>query len=941
MSALPKTVAQPDPARTMTVLQAKPGLRLTKTYTKDGVEAYDDAKFFQHHEVPVDGIRALHEKLTKLEPKPGCGYIRGRYVGDKIASGVEGAMSGPGFSVRKLKQAGVVLHEDVASHIFCADIDGYTPEGINPVQDPVGAINQLIERYLPACFQDVDYHWQLSSSAGMPGKEHLLKAHVWFWLKKAYTSRQLRLWVKASNLPIDTALYNPVQVHYTANPVFTDGVADPVPVRSGFYEGLMDSAVDLTIDEVLLLRAAQAADDESEGEIDLVDPREKPGVIGAFCRAFTIEEVLERWLPEEFSFQEDGNDRRVTWHNGGGTPGGAFVTEDRQHLVSKHNTDPLDNRATNKFDLVRHYVYGHLDAGLDQFELLDMSARPSYQAMCAMAEGLPEVKAELVAAKGEQQTASMSVRDQFVERIEGALSEADLRERVIPEIALAELQPMDITGLVAAVQKRMKQLTGISPRKEDIRPLLTARPARDVTTQGGVPGWVEDYCYVTSVDKFYRYNSSEWLTAQGFNARFNRAVGTTEVGVQLSAAAVALNDFGIPVVQHAMYLPGSPAIETNDGNKFGVSYVNTFRPDSVPAAKPRAEWTADDSRAVRMAQRHLELLCGERPTLVNGLIDWMAYCVQRPGVKINYTWLLVGGEGIGKTWISSLMAAAMGRANVRVVSPGEIRNPQFNAWAEGAAFCVCEEVRVPGHKHDVWDALKPVLTNDWISVVGKGKDGKNVYNVSNYLILSNHKDAVPIAEGSRRVGVIFSPFDGDKVADQLNAMAEREGYADSGAYFDRLFDDLREHEGAIREWLATWAISETFDPKGRAPESEERASLVHSSMSHEEQIIRDVISEGAFGVSDEIINAGALKLAVQLWEDGGFSWEESRAKTVLSKLGYRSTWPLQLKWEGKNLRVWTKLKLSSDPEEANRQLRAAYSRTEKTATRGADEDFLS
>jgi len=41
---------------------------------------------------------------------------------------------------------------------------------------------------------------------------------------------------------IDPALFTPVQPHYIARPLFEDGINDPLPVRSGFWQGLDDYA---------------------------------------------------------------------------------------------------------------------------------------------------------------------------------------------------------------------------------------------------------------------------------------------------------------------------------------------------------------------------------------------------------------------------------------------------------------------------------------------------------------------------------------------------------------------------------------------------------------------------------------------------------------------------------------------------------------------------
>ena len=59
-------------------------------------------------------------------------------------------------------------------------------------------------------------------------------------------------WLQDS--PADLKLFNPVQMHYTANPVFLDGATDPFPDRSGMYEpsGIVEVAVPELIPSVVV-----------------------------------------------------------------------------------------------------------------------------------------------------------------------------------------------------------------------------------------------------------------------------------------------------------------------------------------------------------------------------------------------------------------------------------------------------------------------------------------------------------------------------------------------------------------------------------------------------------------------------------------------------------------------------------------------------------------
>lgn len=234
---------------TLTVLRHN-SRKMAKTWTADGaILPYDDAKYFTLKHIAVDGHDALSATLRALERSPGACIIRGRYVGDARAAAADPEHK-PGLVRRTL-----AAFEDQPLHTLLVEIDEYEPVTADPVLDPVASIDEFIALHLPSAFQGARCHWQLSGSAGSPAHRDKLKAHLWFWLERPYTSAQLRAWARHAGLPIDTSVLNPVQVHYTAAPLFETGVADPVPVRSGVLADTGDAAVRLDIPDDVLASA--------------------------------------------------------------------------------------------------------------------------------------------------------------------------------------------------------------------------------------------------------------------------------------------------------------------------------------------------------------------------------------------------------------------------------------------------------------------------------------------------------------------------------------------------------------------------------------------------------------------------------------------------------------------------------------------------------------
>ena len=89
------------------------------------------------------------------------------------------------------------------------------------------------------------------------------------------------------------------------------------------------------------------------------DPRSKKGIVGAFCRTYTISEAIAKYLSEEYVPTAD--DTRYTYTKGS-TAAGLMLYDDT-FAYSHHGTDPCGGKLSNAFDLVRVHLFGHLDEG--------------------------------------------------------------------------------------------------------------------------------------------------------------------------------------------------------------------------------------------------------------------------------------------------------------------------------------------------------------------------------------------------------------------------------------------------------------------------------------------------------------------------------------------------------------------------------------------------
>ncbi|MDF2882945.1 MAG: phage related protein [Clostridiaceae bacterium] len=116
------------------------------------------------------------------------------------------------------------------------------------------------------------------------------------------------------------------------------------------------------------------------------DPLEKKGIIGAFCRTYSISEAIAEFLKEVYVPGAD--DTRYTYAEGS-TSGGLVVYDDK-FSFSHHGTDPTSGMLCNAFDLVRIHKFRELDE--DSKPDTPVNRLPSFLKMAEFAASDNKVK---------------------------------------------------------------------------------------------------------------------------------------------------------------------------------------------------------------------------------------------------------------------------------------------------------------------------------------------------------------------------------------------------------------------------------------------------------------------------------------------------------------------------------------------------------------------
>ncbi len=322
-----------------------------------------------------------------------------------------------------------------------------------------------------------------------------------------------------------------------------------------------------------------------------------------------------------------------------------------------------------------------------------------------------------------------------------------------------------------------------------------------------LPTWANDWVYLYYHNKFFSLKTKEMISERAFNLLMNQHTDDRNIGEILTASGL------MPIYSNAIYLPGA----AEEFEFEGKSCVNLFK--MWPPANGEM-----NPEVIETVLEHAKRRFPEDWKL---LIDFLAWCVQNPGKKLAWVMFIQGVQGDGKTYWSRMMTTVMGAANTKEIDPVAVKS-NFTGWAEGCVFAVMEEIRLAGqNRYEIMDRTKSIFTNPRISIHRKGLDPYDAPNVTNYLLLTNHQDALPLHHDDRRYCILFSSC---QYKDQL----------EDKKYFDKLYSTLDERNSLLL-WLENWKISSNFSQFQASLDTESRDEMIEINKSELRLLLEDYL----------------------------------------------------------------------------------------------------
>lgn len=385
------------------------------------------------------------------------------------------------------------------------------------------------------------------------------------------------------------------------------------------------------------------------------------------------------------------------------------------------------------------------------------------------------------------------------------------------------------------------------------------------------------YVYSIGQDRYFDLATGTPLTTKGFNAINTGVAQFGRSGVQ-SAEGVFQNTPKARKVATVTYRPGKPAIVQEDINGVMQSAVNLYRPSRLIPSKG-----AD----VQPWLDHVTLLFGEPGDPAREhFLNYLAFVLQRPGVKINHAIVLLGAHGIGKDTVLVPLTRGLGAHNYSTVKPETLLG-QFTHFLEGQLVVV--EEMMSFSKRENYNKMKEWLASppERLEVNRKHMNPYSIPNIQVWVFLTNHEDAIALENGDRRFWV-------------HNCEIE---VPESERYFVRLYDWLNAGgDAACVGWLLDRDVSR-FNPCAPPPMTKAKRAMLDTAQPAPVRWLRDQFSDGgAFGART-VVTVSELLAAEDFSAPDGINVRHATA--VLKLEGFRPAHRLRIH-QGDPQQLWAR-----------------------------------
>ncbi|MBP2083526.1 MULTISPECIES: primase-helicase family protein [Pseudomonas] len=189
-------------------------------------------------------------------------------------------------------------------------------------------------------------------------------------------------------------------------------------------------------------------------------------------------------------------------------------------------------------------------------------------------------------------------------------------------------------------------------------------------------------------------------------------------------------------------------------------------------------------------------------------LNWLAQLYQTPGIKIPSAVLMYSEfGGVGKSMLYTLLSRVFGSPMVACCKGRDLQKGFDDVVEHKRLVFVNEMAR--SDKADNYENFKSNVSEPEAAFEGKGRAARHIRNITHFIVTTNHKDALPLMKGDRRICVLM-------------CTAARK----PDAYYQKLIPWM-ENEGPalLAGVLVQWQFPAGWDPYAPVPQTKAARTL--------------------------------------------------------------------------------------------------------------------
>lgn len=285
---------------------------------------------------------------------------------------------------------------------------------------------------------------------------------------------------------------------------------------------------------------------------------------------------------------------------------------------------------------------------------------------------------------------------------------------------------------------------------------------------------------------------------------------------------------------------GEVISDENDSDDTALAVFNTWRGWPI---QPTENFDADlMTKLIEMFDRVLGFLTQDNPEQIDWIKKWYAWTFQHPGDKQQIAWVVVGEQGIGKSWIGNIWTRQM-MGNLWGSAAPKVLEGDFNIGPfKDKMFTFIDEAKF--HNEQGVDEIKKLIRGVDVPGMEKFQEARNYRLFSRLMFASNRLD-LGIGQSNTTDRALFYTRAYDRAFKHMTEMQFR-AWAETLKAFFAEFTDLM-HRRDVREHFMLYFMeypTDKFEIESIKLSSSNDAQIVIGNMNWARRIAKYIVEDG-------------------------------------------------------------------------------------------------